>query len=149
MKRILLALVLACAPLLTAAIWMDEQPSHKPNQAPLLAPPAGAVPVTGVESVPEGDVKNPVPTSQSSVNAGRALYSINCFMCHGDAAKRGAVGLKLNPPPPGLTPPLIQALNDTIIFGAITKGFGRMPPFQDKLSPEERWNIINYLRALR
>jgi len=150
MKRAMLPLVLVVAPLLTGAIWMDRQPSHQPYQAPVLTPPPGAVPVSGVEYLPEeGDLTNPVPPTPASVAAGRTVFTVNCAMCHGDATKRGPVGLKLTPPPPGLVPPLVQALSDTMIFRAVTKGFGRMPPFQEKLTVQERWSVVNYLRTIR
>ena len=41
MKRIARLAILAAAPLLMAALWMDEQPSYKPYEAPVLAPPVG------------------------------------------------------------------------------------------------------------
>jgi hypothetical protein len=44
MKRISKLVILAVAPLLMAAIWMDDQQSYKPYKAPVLAPPASAVP---------------------------------------------------------------------------------------------------------
>jgi hypothetical protein len=54
MKYIAKLVILFAAPLLIAAIWMDDQQSYKPYKAPVLAPPAGAVPVTGREIVSQG-----------------------------------------------------------------------------------------------
>jgi hypothetical protein len=42
---------------------------------------------------------------------------------------------------------LLQRLDDAAIFKAITLGFGRMPSFQDKLTPSERWDLVNFLRT--
>jgi mono/diheme cytochrome c family protein len=149
MKFISPLIIIAAAPLLTAAIWMDEQPSFKHYEAPVLAPPAVAVPVSGKEIVSrEVDLKNPVPATEESLAQGKMLFDINCAMCHGQtSAERGPVGKKLTPPPPGLDHDLMQSRSDFHVFNAITSGFGRMPAFQDKLSPPERWNIVNYLRA--
>ncbi|HTG81868.1 MAG TPA: cytochrome c [Geobacteraceae bacterium] len=151
MRRIAKLTVLAVAPLLAAAIWMDEQPSHKPFQAPVLPPPKGSVPVSGKEVVTqEMELKNPVAPTAASVAQGKALFEINCRMCHGQtAAERGPVGKKLTPPPPGLDHDMVQGLSDAAIFKAITFGFGRMPPFQDKLLPQERWSLVNFLRTRR
>jgi mono/diheme cytochrome c family protein len=132
-----------------AALWMDRQPSHKPYQAPVLTTPPGAVPVTGRENVEQaGELKNPVPSSAASLEQGKTFFEINCIMCHGQTSSGpGPVGKKLKPPPPGLGHDQVLGLSDTAIFKAITLGFGRMPPFQDKLAPRERWDLVNFLRT--
>lgn len=148
MKAIARLAVLAVAPLLTASLWMDRQPSPKPYQTPVLSPPAGAVPVTGREPVSQhSEPKNPLPPDPASVARGKALFAVNCALCHGQTpAQPGPVGRKLAPPPPGLDPELVQERSDSHIYNAVTFGFGRMPPFKDKLSPRERWELVNYLR---
>jgi mono/diheme cytochrome c family protein len=149
MKQIAKLVVLIVAPMLIAAIWLDNQQSYKPYKAPVLAPPAGAVPVTGREIVSqESELRNPVPPTPASVAAGKALFEINCLICHGQtSAERGPVGKKLVPPPPGLDHDMVKGLSDSTIFKAVTFGFGRMPVFQDKLTPQERWNLVNFLRT--
>jgi mono/diheme cytochrome c family protein len=149
MKRLSLLLILASAPLLMAAIWMDDQQSYKPYKAPVLAPPSGAVPVSGKEIVSrEAELKNPVAPSEASLAQGKMLFETNCAMCHGQtSAERGPVGKKLVPPPPGLDHDMVKGLSDAVIFNAVTSGFGRMPAFKDKLMPEERWNLVNFLRT--
>lgn len=145
----LIGIILAASPLLTAALWMDTQPTFKPYRSPALPAPAGSVPVTGLESTGEAAGKlTPVPSSAASLAQGETLFRINCAMCHGPtSAKPGPVGMKLTPPPPGLDHGMVQGLNDPDIFNAITHGFGRMPPFQDKLTVQERWSLIHYLRT--
>ena len=150
MKRISsIIIIVGIVPLLVAAIWMDDQQSYKPYKAPVLSPPAGAVPVTGREVVSqESELSNPVPPTAASVAEGKALFETNCIICHGQtSAERGPVGKKLVPPPPGLDHDMVQGLSDATIFKAITFGFGRMPVFRDKLTPRERWNLVNFLRT--
>ena len=149
MKWIARLAILAAVPVLTAALWMDRQPSYKPYEAPVLPPPAAAVPITGRETVsPASRLENPVAPDAASLAEGKTLFDINCAMCHGQiSAKLGAVGRRLSPPPPGLDRNLVRSLNDAAIFKAITFGFGRMPPFRDKLTPRERWHLVNYLRT--
>ena len=149
MKCIVKLIILAAAPLLTAALWMDEQPSYKPYKALAPPPPKGSVPVSGKEIVSrEALLQNPVAPTTASIEEGKRLFDINCAMCHGHTSdRRGPVGLKLSPPPPGLDRDLMQGLSDSDIFKAITFGFGRMPPFQDKLMPRERWSLVNFLRT--
>jgi mono/diheme cytochrome c family protein len=149
MNRFATLTIMAVAPLLMAALWMDKQPSYKPYQKPLLSPPAGSVPVTGREIVSQSsELKNPLTPNPASLAQGKALFTINCAMCHGQtSAERGPVGKKLKPPPPGLEQDLLKNRSDAHIFKAITFGFGRMPPFKDKLSPGERWELVNFLRT--
>lgn len=151
MKRSARLALVAAAPLLAAAIWMDHQPSLGPYEAPVLSPPAAAVPVKGREVVsPESIPKNPVAAGRESLARGAKLFDINCAMCHGrTSAERGPVGRKLNPPPPGLEPGMVQGLSDSDIFKAVTFGFGRMPPFREKIAPGERWDLVNFLRSRR
>ncbi len=149
MKQIATLIILAAVPFLTAAIWMDDQQSYKPYKAPVLLTPADTVPVSGKELVSQGsEPKNTVTPTTASLSQGKTLFDINCAMCHGQTSKeRGPVGKKLVPPPPGLDHVLVRSRSDAHIFKAITLGFGRMPRFQDKLTPEERWNLVNYLRT--
>ncbi|HXY54782.1 MAG TPA: cytochrome c [Nitrospirota bacterium] len=149
MKYLSLLLMLALAPLLMAAIWMDDQQSYKPYKAPVLSPPTDSVPVSGKEVVSgEAMLKNPVAPTEASLAQGRVLFETNCAICHGKtSAERGPVGKKLVPPPPALDQNMVKGLSDAVIFNAITNGFGRMPVFKDKLVPEERWKLVNYLRT--
>ena len=149
MRRVALLAVIAAAPLMMAALGMDEQPSYRPYKPPILSSPPGSVPVTGVESTTRSDEpKNPVAASDSIIARGKELFETNCAMCHGRTPdKRGPVGLKLKPPPPGLDHTMVQGLNDAAIYKAMTFGFGRMPSFRERLLPRERWLIVTYLRT--
>jgi mono/diheme cytochrome c family protein len=149
MKAIVRLVILAAAPLLMAALWMDRQPSPKPYQTPVLAPPLGSIPVTGKELLSQGsEPRNPFSPTPASLERGAALFRINCAMCHGHtSAERGPVGKKLNPPPPGLDHDLLKARSDAQVYKAISLGFGRMPPFRDKLIQQERWELVNFLRT--
>lgn len=149
MNRISFLAVMVVTPLLMAALWMDRQPSHRPYEPPVLSQPQGSVPVSGREVMPrEGELRNPVPPTAASQAEGKTLFDINCAMCHGrTSAQPGVVGQRIKPPPPGLGHDQMQERSDTAIFRAITFGFGRMPPFKDKLDSQERWKLVNYLRT--
>ena len=149
MKSLAQLVILVAAPLLMAAIWMDDQQSFKPYEAPVLSPPASAVPITGRELVSqESELKNPVPATEASLSQGKMLFDTNCAMCHGQtSAERGLVGKKLVPPPPGLDREMVKGLSDSTIFKAMTFGFGRMPPFKDRLTQKERRDLVNFLRT--
>lgn len=142
-------LLIAAAPLLLAAVWMDRQPSYKPYEAPLLTPPAESVSVTGQELVdPNILPSNPIEPDAASLARGAELYLINCSFCHGsEPGKPGPVGAKLQPPAPVLAQQRLQQLGDGGLFQRITFGVGRMPAFRQKLASQERWDLINYLRS--
>jgi len=148
-QSLFLLIILTAAPLMMAAIWMDDQQTYKPYKAPVLSPPSGSVPVSGKELVSqESELRNPIAPTAESVARGKALFEINCIICHGQTStERGPVGKKLVPPPPGLDHDMVKGLSDSTIFKAITFGFGRMPVFKDKLLPEERWSLVNFLRT--
>ena len=149
MKPIARMVVLIIAPLLMAALWMDEQPSFQPYEAPVLVPPVTAVPFSGTAILsPAADLHNPVIPGAASLAQGKALFAIHCALCHGETpANPGPVGAKLQPPPPGLDSGLLKERSDSHLFNAISNGYGRMPPFKEKLTPQERWRLVNFLRT--
>lgn len=149
MKPVISIVILLVAPLLMAALWMDQQPSFKPYEAPALTPPGTAVPFSSLEIVlPAAELQNPVIPDAASQAQGQMLFTIHCALCHGETSvKPGLAGSKLTPPPPGLDRDLLKSRSDSHLFNAISNGFGRMPPFKGKLSPQERWHLVNFLRV--
>jgi mono/diheme cytochrome c family protein len=148
-KRYPFIVLLAIAPVLMAALWMDKQPTPRTYRSPVVASPVGSIPVTGREQLPsDTELAGQRTTDKSVLATGKRLFSINCEMCHGaTSTQRGAVGLKLNPPPPGLDRTQIQQRSDAHLYRVITLGFGRMPPFRNRLDRSERLALINYLRS--
>jgi mono/diheme cytochrome c family protein len=127
---------------------MYDQPSFKPQEGPRLSAPEGSVPVRGIEIVPfDEKPENPLSKTDLSIERGKKLYGINCALCHGyEGRGDGLVGKKLVPPPPSLLSQRVQNLDDAEIFLRITNGFGRMPAFGKRVSIEDRWNIVNYVK---
>ena len=53
--------------------------------------------------------------------------------------------------PPDLTTGKVQELTDGEIFAVIRDGTGphqEMKPFKGKLTDQDMWNVVNYLRSL-
>jgi len=128
---------------------MHQQPSVKPQEAPRLSAPAQAVPITGIERLEFGQKQeNPVGVTVESRQRGAALYAINCLLCHGNKETHpGKVGALLKPPPPNLRDGHLRNLDEGTLFQLFSLGFGRMPPFKQRLTEEERWHLVNYLRS--
>jgi mono/diheme cytochrome c family protein len=141
---------------------MVDQPSEKAQES--VAPPGpGSVPITGGESVPlplteteSLDMKeaavshqNPIAATAESIARGQYFYEINCYVCHGSEGRGdGPVGLKfVEKAPVDLNDPYTQEQADGQLFFTLTRGRALMPFYRDALSPTERWDVINYVRA--
>ncbi len=129
---------------------MNEQFSYGYEQGPRLAAPDSSVPVQGPALIAGEPASLPVPSSPDSVQRGRTLFGYNCAMCHGiTGVGNGAVGAFFTPKPFDLTGSVVQNRQDDELFIVISQGVGVMPPFAENLSPEERWDVINYVRTLK
>jgi mono/diheme cytochrome c family protein len=129
---------------------MDDQASVPYQGAPRLAAPADAVPFTGPAFIASQPATQPIPASDNSRQRGQVLYGIHCALCHGEQGLGdGRLSGFFNPKPFNLTSAEVQALPDAQIFTVISNGFGIMPPLRENLTPEERWDVVNYVRALK
>lgn len=94
--------------------------------------------------------KNPIPTSPESTELGGRLFSSQCVMCHGkegDGKGDLAEEMKLNVP--DLTDPALQKnRTDGELFYILSEGHGGMPEQGERMRAEQRWHMINYIRAL-
>jgi mono/diheme cytochrome c family protein len=97
----------------------------------------------------EAHKKNPVPANESSLGAGEKIYMKRCVACHGKAGNGdGPDAADLGIHPAKLSDPLIRQQTDGELFWKITVGKKPMPNYGTRLSPTDRWNVINYLRSL-
>lgn len=97
----------------------------------------------------EARKKNPVSVSESSLAAGQKIYVKRCVACHGKTGNGdGPDAADLGIHPAKLSDPLIREETDGELFWKITVGKKPMPNYGSRLSPTDRWNVINYLRSL-
>ncbi len=92
---------------------------------------------------------NPLPMSKKALMLGEKKYDIYCSPCHGyhgegDSRLRGQF-----PNPPSLHSEKVRNWSDGRIFHVITEGQNAMPSYSTQLNEEERWAVINYIRALQ
>lgn len=95
-------------------------------------------------------VPNPIAVSDASIAAGQATYAQNCAACHGAEGKGdGAAAAGLNPKPADFHAAHVQELSDGAIFYIITHGREgtAMVAWEDILSEEQRWELVNFLRT--
>lgn len=104
-----------------------------------------------VQAYPETYRKTPVPFDAISIANGADLFTANCVSCHGPQAKGNGVLAKTLPKQPVdlLTEPHTAMHTAGDFFHWLTYGRfnGIMPPFGEKFSEEERWDLLNFLHA--
>ena len=100
--------------------------------------------------------QNPFPISAKGLEDGKELYEIYCGVCHGNKGDgNGWLVDESNPNPKYLAAPtsyltdeLINAENGRY-YHTIMQGKGVMGSYADKLSYEERWQVIHYIRTIQ
>jgi mono/diheme cytochrome c family protein len=105
----------------------------------------GAFPAT-IDSM--AGIPNPTPPSDSSLANGRKYYQINCAVCHGDRAMGDGPATRYGMPGINIVTDVSKARTDGYIFGIIRNGRGLMPPY-NRIEEPDRWDVVNYLRALQ
>lgn len=94
----------------------------------------------------------PIEVGYEAMERGEERYNIYCAVCHGlagdglgrtaDYGMTAIANLVMAP---------YTEMSEGEIFNYITHGSrsGRMLPYNDKLSVEDRWNVVLYVRALQ
>jgi mono/diheme cytochrome c family protein len=92
---------------------------------------------------------NPVPATEENLKAGAKIYSDHCVQCHGTKGDgKGQKAAELSVEPGNLTDSRkMQDFTDGDFFWRITHGRNPMPGYEDKLTPEQRWQVIDYVRG--
>ena len=111
------------------------------------------LPIVGAEPwvAPEAaaQTKNPLSSSGDVIAKGRTLYLDRCTDCHGKKGRGdGSGGADLERKPTDLTAAQVQAQSDGSLFWKISQGRRPMPAYGRKLSDEQRWQVVHYLRSL-
>ncbi len=72
----------------------------------------------------------------------------NCVQCHGETGVGNGPLASSLPIQPANLYQHVPYHPDQFFFGVISNGLGGvMPAFGSQISDQDRWNIINYLRA--
>ena len=153
---------------------MYVQPKLGPDAAsPLWAdgkgsrpPPPGSVAVasgdlaktsSGRHGRDELDARDAANTASAPPTAdlallqrGQARYDVYCAPCHsivGDGD--GMIVRRGFPRPPTFHQARLRDAPDRHFFDVITQGYGVMVPYADRVTPQDRWAIVAYVRALQ
>ncbi|MGB8524738.1 MAG: cytochrome c [Candidatus Acidiferrales bacterium] len=96
------------------------------------------------------NLQNPVPATDASITMGMMSYSTHCQSCHGERGDgKGERAEKLSIAPSDFTDAhAMGQITDGELFWKVSHGRRPMPAFQDKLTEQERWQVVDYIRTL-
>ncbi len=84
------------------------------------------------------------------LDRGESRFNITCLPCHGKLGDgRGMVALRGFRRPPSYHEDRLRNAPTSHFYDVITNGFGAMPSYAEVVTPEDRWKIIAYIRALQ
>ncbi len=93
----------------------------------------------------------PFPVTMEVLQRGRERYNIYCSPCHslvgdgnGFVPSRG-----FSRKPPSYHIERLQKAPVGYFYDVISNGFGIMPDYASQITPQDRWNIVAYIRALQ
>jgi len=93
-----------------------------------------------------------LPKKALDVAEGRRLYESTCASCHGPRAMGdGPAAATMSPKPPAIgSATAMFDVTPAMMFRKMSVGVTgtKMPAFSQVLTPEQRWNIVAYLKSL-
>jgi mono/diheme cytochrome c family protein len=103
---------------------------------------------------------NPLGVNADTLERGRERYTIFCAPCHGQAGDGNGIVTQYSLITADLHQHRLVQAQDGYLFDVISNGFNattnavgiaytRMPAYKSKISAEDRWAIIGYVRALQ
>jgi mono/diheme cytochrome c family protein len=95
------------------------------------------------------NLKNPVPANDTTLAAGKEIYTAKCEECHGEKGDGNGDEAMMYDPKPGdfTNAQQMKQLTDGELFWKITEGKKPMPSFKNRLTEEQRWQVVNYIRT--
>src|SRR5215510_14855372 len=120
--------------------------------APKAAVPgqAGSVGEDGFPFKFSADAETRKKEIRDILDRGESRFNITCLPCHGKLGDgNGMVALRGFRHPPTYHQDRLRNAPTSHFFDVMTNGFGAMPSYAEVVTPEDRWKIIVYIRALQ
>jgi len=84
------------------------------------------------------------------LDRGESRFNITCLPCHGKLGDgNGMIALRGFRHPPTYHQDRLRKAPTSHFYDVMTNGFGAMPSYAEVVTPEDRWKIIAYIRALQ
>ncbi len=99
-------------------------------------------------------IDNPLPITDAGLASSKELYNTYCGICHGEKGDGGGYlvrddGGKYPVQPANFLLDEFVGASNGRYYHAIMHGKNLMGAYSDKLSHDERWNVIHYIRSLQ
>jgi mono/diheme cytochrome c family protein len=93
--------------------------------------------------------KNPLPPSEAGLKTAREVYLDECAKCHGESGRGdGPEAMMHEPSPADLTDSKrMSAVTDGEIFYQISEGKRPMPSFKNRMTEDQRWQLVLLVRS--
>ena len=137
MKMSILRLSIAAGMLAVFLIFSHMAlPQDKPKGKPWPAPEKAV------------KMQNPVKPDDGNMKEGKNLYSQHCKSCHGSKGKgNGTKAAKIDISCGDFSTDEFTKITDGELHWKTVEGRKPMPSFKAKLSTNETWEVINYIRT--
>lgn len=153
MRRVLPLALLALA---GCDLSMTRQEKREPQSSATLwpgGPAAGLSPegtVDREQPVADASLANPPHVTPALLVRGQDLYTGLCAPCHGGAGNGDGIVVQRGfPRPASFHDPRLLGLPASHTVDAITRGYGVMYDFSERVEPADRWAIAAYVKALQ
>ena len=162
-----LALTVLAAGLLGCRQDMFNQPKVRPLQASTFFADGRASRPLPEDTVARGDLRAddllssgrvggvvadafPFPVTAAVLDRGQERFDIFCSPCHGRLGDgNGMIVQRGFKPPPSFHSDRLRQAPAGHFFEVMTDGFGVMYDYRSRVTPEDRWAIAAYIRALQ
>jgi len=146
---------------------MGDQPRYEAYEASDFFPDGAAMRPPPVHTVARGQLQAdeifftgmrngklvaeiPGQITTAMIERGRERFNIHCAVCHGSSgAGDGMIVQRGFPTPPSFHSDRLRAAPAGHFFDVMTRGYGVMYPYASRVTPEDRWAIVAYVRAVQ
>jgi mono/diheme cytochrome c family protein len=135
---------------------MTEQPKYSTYAPSKLWNDGASARPLPANTVARGDLdlqklaKAPPPVTEALLEKGHQRFDAFCAPCHGlSGYGDGMIVQRGFPAPPSYHEEQLRTEDPQHFFDVITNGYGIMYSYADRVSVEDRWAIVAYIRALQ
>lgn len=95
------------------------------------------------------ELANPLTPSRADLMRAKTIFTNQCAVCHGASGLGDGPIIPKYPNPPSFRTPASRELPDGTLFHVITVGRNNMPAQASRVSYDDRWRLVHYIRALQ
>nr|WP_315158699.1 cytochrome c [uncultured Flavobacterium sp.] len=94
-------------------------------------------------------LQNPFKGNAKATAEGKRIFEQMCVLCHGVKGKgNGEAGLTLDKKPANFSAFKVKNESDGVIFWKLTNGKPPMASYEELMTEDQRWQLVNYIREL-